>query len=275
MEAEAAVAGWSDVSGAWVAHTKSDDATVVRSVLGPLMLQALEPQGKAVLDIGCGEGYFARVLKESGAARVAGLDISPGLINEAQTQDADGEYRVQDIQAGPFFGSDSFDAISAFMVLMYMADLDAAYRNISTILRPSGRLVACITNPYYTEPVGYRRWRIKDALDRYLDPGSTSSKLVTRQFERVVRSSRFDYVLHIKNYFDRRTAEKKLSGGDFQHFHRPFSDYLNLAMKHDLHLEAMWEPQISADLRAQYRNEPVAQALGVVPILFVLVFAKG
>ena len=268
------MARWSEVSSdAWVAHTESDDAKVVRSVLGPLMLRALEPQGKAVLDIGCGEGYFARVLKDCGAGRVAGLDISPDFIKEAEARDPDGDYHVHDIQSGPCFGPGDFDAVSAFMVLMYLADLEAAYRNISTILRPSGRLVACITNPYYSEPVGYRRWRLKDGLDRYVDPRKMPWKLVGRQLEGALRRQ-FDYVLHIRNYFDSRTAEKTLSGAEVLHVHRPFSDYLNMAMKHDLHLEAMWEPQIPADLHAQYRNEPVAQALAVVPILFVLVFVK-
>lgn len=269
------MASWSDVSSdAWVGHIKSDDAKVVRSVLGPLMLQALEPQGKVVLDLGCGEGYFARLLKECGAARVAALDISPNLIKVAETQDPDGEYHVHDIQSGPFFRPEAFDAVSAFMVLMYLADLEAAYQNISTILRPSGRLVACITNPYYSEPVGNWGWALKDGLYRHFNPRKRHWKVLARQLEGVLRS-RFDYLLYIQNYFESRTVEKKLSDAEVLHVHRPFSEYLNLAMKHDLHLEAMWEPQISANLSAQYGEEPVAQALAEVPLLFVLVFAKA
>ena len=269
------MARWSEVSGdAWVAHTESDDAKVVRGLLEPLMLEALEPRGKVVLDIGCGEGYFARVLKQCGAAQVAGLDISRSLINEAESRDPDGEYHVHDIQSGSFFGPDAFDAVSAFMVLMYMADLEAAYRNISTILRPSGQLVACITNPYYSEPVGNWGWALEDGLYQSFDPQNRHWKVLARQIDGVLRS-RFDYVLHIRNYFGIRAVEKKLSDAEVLHVHRPLSDYLNLALNHGLHLKALWEPQISPELTALYPEEPVAQALNDVPLLLVLVFAKA
>lgn len=264
------MAQWSEVpSRDWVEHTKSDDAKVVRGILEPLMLAALEPRGKTVLDLGCGEGYFARKLKEAGAARVAGLDISPNFIKEAQAQNPDGEYHVHDIVSGPFFGPGTLDAVSAFMVLMYMTDLDAAYRNISTILRPSGQLVACIINPYYAEPVGLWGW----ALRGWFDPRRRGWRLVARQIEGVLRS-RFDYVLYIRNYFESRVVEKRLTHANVMHAHRPFSEYLNLAEKHDLHLKAMWEPKITPEIQARYPDEPVARALADVPLLFVLVFAK-
>lgn len=256
------MAQWSEVSGQdWVQHTKSDDAKVVRGLLEPLMLQALEPRGKAVLDLGCGEGYFARKLKEAGAARVAGLDISPNFIKEAQAQNPDGEYHVHDIVSGPFFGPETLDAVSAFMVLMYMTDLDAAYRNISTILRPSGQLVACTINPYYAEPVGSWGWAVRGGRYRWFDP------------RRLLRSQ-LDYALCIRNYFDSRIVEKKLTHANVMHVHRPFSEYLNLAEKHHLHLKAMWEPKITPEIQARYPDEPVARALADVPLLFVLVFVK-
>jgi SAM-dependent methyltransferase len=268
------MAQWTDVPvGDWVGHTQSVDAKVTRSVTDPVMLDALAPRGESVLDIGCGEGYFARALREAGAAHVAGLDISPDFIAEARARDPEGEYHVHDISSGPFFEDASFDAVGSSMVLMYPEDLDRTYANISRILRPSGRMVASITNPYYAFPVGDWGWGLRDGLYRGFDPRHRSWRDVVRQFEGVLRS-RFDFVLYIRNYFERRTVGKTLSGADVLHVHRPFSDYLNLATKHGLRFEAMWEPQISPELLARYPDEPIARALVDVPLIFVLKFVK-
>ena len=40
--------------------------------------------GEAVLDLGCGEGYVARQVKEAGASRLLGIDVSEGMITLAR-----------------------------------------------------------------------------------------------------------------------------------------------------------------------------------------------
>jgi 2-polyprenyl-3-methyl-5-hydroxy-6-metoxy-1,4-benzoquinol methylase len=52
-------------------------------VHGPALLAAaaVEP-GERALDLGCGEGYFARLLARAGA-RVAAIDLSPTLVEHA------------------------------------------------------------------------------------------------------------------------------------------------------------------------------------------------
>jgi 2-polyprenyl-3-methyl-5-hydroxy-6-metoxy-1,4-benzoquinol methylase len=269
------MAEWNEVpSDDWVGHTQSDDAAVVRGLLGPIMLQALEPKGKSILDLGCGEGYFARTIKAAGAVHSAGLDISPDFIKTAQARDPQGEYHVQDIQTGSFFGPERFDAMSAFMVLMYMRDLDAAYRNIAKMLRPGGRLVASITNPYYSVPAGSWRWTFNPGSYQHVDPRRRTWKMIARQIEAVLRGQ-FQYMLHIKNYFETRVVTKQLTGADVMHLHRPFSEYLNFAKKNGLELEVMLEPRITPELLARYPDEPVARALADVPVLLVLVFTKA
>jgi SAM-dependent methyltransferase len=266
---------WNELPGDdWAGHIESDDAKVIRGLLVPLMLQALEPQTKSILDLGCGEGYFARTVKAAGAAQAAGLDISPALIEAARARDPQGEYHVQDIQRGSFFAPESFDAISAFMVLMYMRDLDAAYGNIAKILRPGGRFVASIPNPFYTVPVGTWRWTFKPGLYQEVDPRRRTWRMIARQVEAVLRG-RFDYVLHVQNYFESRVVTKTLSGAEVMHVHRPFSEYLNSAKKNGLELKTMLEPKITPELLAKYPKEWVAGALREVPVLPILVFEKA
>ena len=47
----------------------------------PLVLQELAPlTGKHVLDLGCGEGYVARLVAQAGAQSVFGIDISSEMV---------------------------------------------------------------------------------------------------------------------------------------------------------------------------------------------------
>ena len=53
-----------------------------------LMNQIGDPRGLAVLDVGCGEGFYTRMIRERDAGRVIGIDLSHRMIELARTQDA-------------------------------------------------------------------------------------------------------------------------------------------------------------------------------------------
>ena len=246
---------------------------IVRAVLDPLMLEEIQPKAKIILDIGCGEGYFARVLKSAGTCRVVGADISPDLIEKARDRDPGGEYQVHDIASGPVGESGGFDTVSACMMLMDLPDLDLAYQSIAASLRPDGELVACMINPYYAFPIGEWRWCLRDCLHHRFDPRHRQLRRFVRQVQGVLQGD-FERVLVVRNYFERRVVTKMLGDAATLHFHKPFSDYVNLAARHGLALQRLLEPQIPIELSDSYPNEELAQALVTVPLFFVLVFAK-
>jgi SAM-dependent methyltransferase len=97
--------------------------------------------GLRVLDIGCGNGAYERVLAEHGhcGTRV-GVDLSMGML--ALVTDA---IRSQaDAQALPFV-ADAFDVVLAPHMLYHVPDVVAAAQECRRVLRPEGRFVA-ITN---------------------------------------------------------------------------------------------------------------------------------
>ena len=47
-----------------------------------------ELSGKSVLDVACGEGFYTRLLRGVGAERVVGVDLSPGMIALARSQES-------------------------------------------------------------------------------------------------------------------------------------------------------------------------------------------
>ena len=44
--------------------------------------------GKAVVDVACGEGFYTRILRQCGAAKVTGLDLSPKMIELAARRES-------------------------------------------------------------------------------------------------------------------------------------------------------------------------------------------
>jgi SAM-dependent methyltransferase len=107
---------------------------------------ALVPEpGAATLEVGCGEGRVARDLAERGH-RVTGLDASPTLLRAAAEADPAGTYVVGVAEALPFDDA-SFDLVVAYNSLMDVEDMPAAVTESARVLRPGGRLCACVTHP--------------------------------------------------------------------------------------------------------------------------------
>ena len=47
-----------------------------------------DPTGKDVLDVACGEGFYSRLIRQRGAAKVVGVDLSAGMVELARKQEA-------------------------------------------------------------------------------------------------------------------------------------------------------------------------------------------
>jgi SAM-dependent methyltransferase len=99
----------------------------------------------STLEVGCGEGRVARDLLARGHAVVA-VDASPALVRSAREADARGVYLAADAVRLPLADA-SFDLVVAYNSLMDVGDLDAALAEISRVLKPDGRLCACVTHP--------------------------------------------------------------------------------------------------------------------------------
>lgn len=134
---------------------------------GPLW-RSMDLNGVNVLDYGCGNGEFSRILAMKGA-RVVGIDISPKLIETARASAArmglNGscpQFMVGDAQHTPF-PDNTFDFVVGNGALHHL-DLDKAYGEIARVLKPGGK--ALFMEPMYHHPV---LWII-----RRLTPGAHS-----------------------------------------------------------------------------------------------------
>ena len=134
-------------------------------------LRALLPPlaGCAVLDLGCGYGWFARWARGAGAASVLGLDLSAAMLDRARrmTDDPGIAFRQDDLETAALPEA-GFDLAWSALALHYVAELDGLLARVRAALRPGGRLVASMEHPVYTAPA-HPGWA-KDARGQRIWP---------------------------------------------------------------------------------------------------------
>jgi SAM-dependent methyltransferase len=103
------------------------------------------PLHGAVLDAGCGAGLLALLASLRGV-QVTALDASAALLAIARERLPAADVREGDLEALPFADA-SFDAVTAVNSIFYAADMAAAMRELSRVVRPGGRVVVTAWGP--------------------------------------------------------------------------------------------------------------------------------
>jgi len=110
------------------------------------------PEGKSILDLACGDGFFTRMLADLKPSKIIGIDISEELIKKAietEKQHSLGiEYQVGDILKMNL--ERKFDLISAVYLLNYAStkeELTTMCKNIYNHLGEEGKFCTITQNP--------------------------------------------------------------------------------------------------------------------------------
>ncbi len=112
-----------------------------------------------ILDVGCGTGYFTRLLAKDGA-QVTGLDREQLFIDYACRQNETDRLPVSYVRGDALdlpFADASFDVVASHTFLTVIHDPEKAIAEMRRVLRPGG-VLACVT------PMSF--------LPEALDPGS-------------------------------------------------------------------------------------------------------
>ena len=104
-------------------------------------------RGDRVVDVGSGYGATARWLAEERGADVTAVTLSP--VQHARAMEYEGRgsdgprYLLGDwLENGE--SSESFDQVVAIESTEHMPDIDRAFAEMARVLKPAGRLVACV-----------------------------------------------------------------------------------------------------------------------------------
>jgi SAM-dependent methyltransferase len=138
----------------YIDFMNSDSGRYQQEILPRYILPLLDAnEGSAILDAGCGTGWLTEVLGKK-YKNTVGLDSSVELINYAKRAFPNRAFAVGDLTRPLSFGSGAFDAIVANMCMHDVPDAPAALKNFNKALKPDGKLIITISNPYYSLPVG-------------------------------------------------------------------------------------------------------------------------
>ena len=175
------------LAGVWSQTT--DDGPFNGALERPA-LRSLIPMpltGRAVLDAGCGSGAQCEWLLDAGAD-VIGVDLSPGMIAEAQRRcGGRGRFLVADLAEPLPLEPESLDGVTSSLALHYVNDLAVPLRSFAAALRPGGWLVVSLDHPF-APPLTSQRGGYFDT-ELVSDTWAKDDIVVTQQFWRRPLSS--------------------------------------------------------------------------------------
>jgi SAM-dependent methyltransferase len=222
---------WEKTSAWWQAEfTEGADAEYVEQIL-PLAAVHLAGASR-VLDVGCGEGQVARLVRAGGGTAV-GVDPTWAHLTEARRRGG-GPVYVGGLAGALPFPDSAFDAAVACLVFEHVADIDGAIAEVARVLAPAGRFVFFLNHPLLQTP----------------GSGWIDDHILCEQYWR------------IGPYLVEDTTIEEVDSGVFLPFvHRPLSRYVNAMAAGGLLVTHMEEPVPPPGFLARAREYDEARTI--------------
>ena len=151
MKHDSSTISWNRLGDEWYELTQKGGSR--EQFIMPHMLRYLgDVKGKQILDLGCGEGGYARALAQKGADMTC-VDCSARAIQVAAelAQKAGLAIRHEIRNSNDLFGveDEAFDIVLCSMMLMDCEDLDGTLREVVRVLKRGGQLFASVLHPCF------------------------------------------------------------------------------------------------------------------------------
>jgi SAM-dependent methyltransferase len=238
---------WEAFSAEWIARSEAHADVAREGLLDEWMLDLIGDVSDAdVIDLGCGEGRFCRMLAARGA-RTLGVDLQPVFIDYANSRKGPTEtYRLADMQSLDGVANAAFDVAVSYISLVDVPDEHAAIQEAFRVLSPGGRFLVANLSPMSTAWTDGGPWHRDDAgrkLHYVLDGYATEGP----------RRMTFS------------------SGHQLTNYHRMLSTTVNAFFDAGFELKRIHEP---LPTRAQLARVPDNEDLFRVPIFMIYELVK-
>ncbi len=169
-------------------------------------------KGLSVLDVACGTGFYTRAIRNLGALKVVGVDISEGMVEVAcaieKENPLDIEYIGGDIASIRELGL--FDCVTAIYLLHYATSKKHLFEmcnNIARNVKSGGRFITFVINPgIVTAPDYYKAYNFTIQANEHLVDGDTI------KFMSVIGGELTEVLSH---YWSKTTLETALTEAGF------------------------------------------------------------
>jgi 2-polyprenyl-3-methyl-5-hydroxy-6-metoxy-1,4-benzoquinol methylase len=230
-------ASWEAIADRWAEYVRTGtDQTRVHVMDAAHLALIGDVSGLRVLDAGCGEGRFARMLAQRGA-KVTGIDLSSRMIELAREHERATplgiDYLVADMADLSQLPGESFDAAVAYLSLIDVHDYEQAISEVARVLVPGGRFQFSIVHPCFFPPCS--AWVPHK-------PGVIPISNADKAYRRV------------DNYFPAREIRFRMwptSPAETINYHRPISDYAHAIRAAGLLIRDLHEPVPPSEVLAE------------------------
>ncbi|SHI00352.1 Methyltransferase domain-containing protein [Virgibacillus chiguensis] len=226
--AEEAINRWDSFAKSY-AENHSEQGDLHKEVfLNPTLFSLLGPvNNKKILDAGCGEGYFSRLLAKS-KAKVTAVDYSTKMLELAKHRtpvELPIEYHHGNCEDLHFLTNASFDIIVSNMVMQDLANIEKAFHEMYRLLVDGGTFIFSILHPCFVTPAS--------------------------GWEKDHRGNKLHW--NVDQYFYEGVYKQRL--GDDEKvllFHRTLTTYMNTLLGIGFELEKIIEPKPSQEMLKKY-----------------------
>src|SRR3989344_4246143 len=142
---------WDNVAG-WYDDLLRSGGTYQKELILPNLLGLMEiKKGEQVLDLACGQGFFANEFLKAGAV-VTGADASAQLIALAKRNSPSADFHVASADSLPFIKDKSMNKAALVLALQNIENVLGTLRECARALKSGGMLCIVLNHPAFRIP---------------------------------------------------------------------------------------------------------------------------
>ena len=217
MKGDSSTNCWGKVGSEWIQKAQTNDFRMY--YIMPWTLELLgDVNGLNVLDLGCGEGGYAREMASQGAD-VTAIDCSEMAIEyailAAEEKQLEISHFVRNSNDLHGIENESFDVVLCAMMMMDVEDLNGTLKEIRRVLKKQGKVFVSILHPCFKPPIEQHWVKENDEVQ-----------------------------VVVKNYFNPTAWQGNIAGitQPVIYRHKTLSEYVKIFMENGFYISDMNEP---------------------------------
>ena len=238
-------AKWQELASSWIDDSQGINRHCREGLLDAVIFNELGcVKEMRILDLGCGDGRFSRLLAQRGAFPT-GVDQCDAFIAHANKYKVNSNetYYVGDAHHLTQFGDHAFDCVVSYITFVDFVDISAVVAEVSRVLKKSGKFIVCNMHPV-------------------LLCGDSSLK------DNVKGKTLFD----LTHYFNEGPITFEIYSTKLTSFHRTLSTHIQTFLKNNFSLVNLIEPKATVE---QVKKYPGLGDADQLPIFIIYSLVKN